>query len=94
MAVLSIVTEIAIICVISPPLDMDSGLGVLNGGVVFALFDYSPEEAGEIPLTEGERLIVCGREDDKWWQVRNGRGQIGEVPCTFLGLYRPTKDVL
>lgn len=73
---------------------MENGLGVLNGGVVFALFSRTPKAEGELPLTEGERLVVQEQGQNKWWVVRNGRGHTGEVPSTFLGLYKQTKDVL
>lgn len=75
---------------------MESGLGHLNRGVVFALFDRQQQEEEELSLTEGERLMVleggCG--ELKWWKVENGRGQTGEVPSTYLGLYKRVTDVL
>lgn len=79
---------------------METGLGQLNGGVVFALFSREQAEEGELSLAEGERLIVQDRgqgrkkESQKWWRVKNGQGQTGEVPSTFLGLYKNVKDVL
>jgi hypothetical protein len=76
---------------------MESGLGQLNKGVVFALFDRSREDEGELSLTEGERLKVMesGKGDDlNWWTVKNGRGETGEVPYTFLGIYKRVTDVL
>ena len=76
---------------------MESGLGQLNGGVVFALFSRPSQEEGELSLTEGERLVIMesGKEEElKWWMARNGRGQTGEVPSTFLGLYKRVTDIL
>lgn len=73
---------------------MESGLGVLNGGVVFALFNRAPGQPGELTLREGERLTVQPSADTKWWDARNGRGQTGEIPMTYLGLYKRVKDVL
>ena len=76
-------------------LEIESGLGRGNGGVVFALFSRAAEEEGELSLHEGERLIVVGGvEESRWWTVRNGQGQEGEVPSTFLGPYKQTRDTL
>ena len=78
------------------PAGMESGLGHLNRGVVFALFGRQQQEEGELSLTEGERLVVLEDEGGglKWWKVKNGRGQTGEVPSTYLGLYKRVTDVL
>lgn len=73
---------------------MESGLGRLNGGVVFALFSRAAEDTGELSLSEGERLTVFHHGNREWWSVKNGRGQTGEVPSTFLGLYKQARDVL
>ncbi len=73
---------------------MESGLGRANGGVVFALFSRAAAEEGELSLQEGERLLVTAGLEGKWWRVRNGRGQEGEVPSTFLGPYKQTRDTL
>lgn len=76
---------------------MESGLGQQNGGVVFALFDRPRQEDGELSLTEGERLVILdsGKGVElQWWKVKNGRGQTGEVPFTYLGLYKRITDIL
>ena len=68
---------------------MENALGVVNGGVVYALFERRAKEAGELSLTEGERLTFLHCEQgNKWWTVENMHGQTGIVPYTFLGLYR------
>ena len=74
---------------------MEDGLGRERGGVVFVLFSREAEESGELSVSEGERLLLLGRMDDsKWWLVRNGQGLEGEVPSTFLGPYKLTRDTL
>ena len=73
---------------------MESGLGQLNGGVVFALFSRPCKEQGELSLTEGEKLVVMETRKQKWWKARNGHGQVGKVPSTYLGLYKCVRDVL
>jgi len=76
---------------------MEKELGVANGGMVFALFSREPEAEGELDLEEGDRLTVLDRHHGNatgWWLVRNGHGQEGEVPHTYLGMYRRVTDVL
>lgn len=74
--------------------EIESGLGRQNGCVVFALFSRAAKEEGELSLCEGERLFVLGGLEGKWWKAKNGRGQEGEVPSTFLGPYKQTRDTL
>lgn len=74
--------------------DMEEGLGQLNGGVVFALFSRPQDEEGELSLSEGEKLVVMDAGVDKWWKARNGHGQTGLVPSTYLGLYKRVQDIL
>ena len=37
------------------------------------MYDCSPKEADELPLTEGEKLTVLDAEHD-WWFARNQQG--------------------
>ena len=72
-------------------------MGVDRNGEVFALFDREEEKNGELGLEEGDRLTVLDRthgNNTGWWFARNGRGQRGEVPYTFLGPYRRVTDIL
>ena len=85
----SVISVSSLCCV-----DMEQGLGQLNGGVVFALFSRPKEEEEELSLSEGEKLVVMDAGMDKWWKARNGRGQIGLVPSTYLGLYKRVQDIL
>ena len=39
-----------------------------------ATFEYSPEQVDELPLTEGERLIVIDEPYDGWYIARNHQG--------------------
>lgn len=80
---------------------MENGLGRMNGGVVFAQFSRAREEEGELSMREGERFLVLDSSygetaEQKWWTVKNGQDMIGEVPSTFLGLYKQVRksDIL
>lgn len=66
-------------------------MGVANGGVVYALFSRNTADTTELNFYEGEQLVVLYRgirgrgEGEGWWEVQNGRGEKGLVPCTYLG---------
>ncbi|XP_053065826.1 apoptosis-stimulating of p53 protein 2 isoform X6 [Acinonyx jubatus] len=64
-------------------------MGIMNKGVLYALWDYEPQHGDELPLREGDCLAVLRREDEEeteWWWARL-QDQEGYVPRNLLGLY-------
>lgn len=65
----------------------------MNRAVVYALWDFEPENPDELRLSEGECLTVLKRDDQsetQWWWARRG-DQEGYVPRNLLGLYPKIK---
>ncbi|XP_030299819.1 apoptosis-stimulating of p53 protein 1-like isoform X2 [Sparus aurata] len=64
-------------------------LGVMNKGLVYALWDYTAQQADELSFNEGDALTVLRRRDetetDWWWARLNDRE--GYIPRNLLGLY-------
>uniref|UniRef100_A0A915E7C5 Uncharacterized protein n=1 Tax=Ditylenchus dipsaci TaxID=166011 RepID=A0A915E7C5_9BILA len=46
---------------------MDSAFSNTHG-LVQALFDFTPQEEGELPFQRGDIITVTNREDDNWWK--------------------------
>ncbi|XP_036961503.1 apoptosis-stimulating of p53 protein 2b isoform X2 [Acanthopagrus latus] len=64
-------------------------MGVMNRGVVYALWDYEPQGEDELGFSEGDCLTVLRREDEvetEWWWARCGDSE-GYIPRNLLGLY-------
>ncbi|XP_074552144.1 apoptosis-stimulating of p53 protein 2-like [Halichoeres trimaculatus] len=64
-------------------------MGVMNRGVVYALWDYEPQNEDELGFSEGDCMTVLRREDDvetEWWWARCA-DQEGYIPRNLLGLY-------
>ncbi|XP_059186752.1 apoptosis-stimulating of p53 protein 2-like [Centropristis striata] len=64
-------------------------MGVMNRGVVYALWDYEPQSDDELGFIEGDCMTVLRREDDvetEWWWARCGDRE-GYIPRNLLGLY-------
>ncbi|XP_036309305.1 apoptosis-stimulating of p53 protein 2 isoform X1 [Pipistrellus kuhlii] len=64
-------------------------MGIMNKGVIYALWDYEPQHEDELPLREGDCMTVLRREDEaevEWWWARLGDRE-GYVPRNLLGLY-------
>ncbi|XP_056151280.1 apoptosis-stimulating of p53 protein 1-like isoform X2 [Lampris incognitus] len=64
-------------------------LGVMNKGSVYALWDYTSQQADELSFSEGDALSVLRRSDDtetEWWWARLNDRE-GYVPRNLLGLY-------
>lgn len=64
-------------------------LGVMNKGLVYALWDYTAQQDDELSFNEGDAISVLRRHDDTetdwWWARLNDRE--GYVPRNLLGLY-------
>lgn len=64
-------------------------MGVMNHGVVYALWDYDSQSDDELGFSEGDCMTVLRREDEvetEWWWARCGDRE-GYIPRNFLGLY-------
>nr|XP_046232665.1 apoptosis-stimulating of p53 protein 2-like isoform X2 [Scatophagus argus] len=64
-------------------------MGVMNRGVVYALWDYKPQNDDELGFSEGDCMTVLRREDEvetEWWWARCGDRE-GYIPRNLLGLY-------
>ncbi|KAK5865499.1 hypothetical protein PBY51_019765 [Eleginops maclovinus] len=64
-------------------------MGVMNRGVVYALWDYEPQSDDELGFSEGDCMTVLRRDDEvetDWWWARCGDHE-GYIPRNMLGLY-------
>ncbi|KAI7791493.1 tumor protein p53 binding protein [Triplophysa rosa] len=64
-------------------------MGIMNRGVVYALWKYDAESPDELSFKEGDCLTVLRREDDEeteWWWARCADNE-GYIPRNLLGLY-------
>ncbi|XP_051979476.1 apoptosis-stimulating of p53 protein 2b isoform X1 [Xyrauchen texanus] len=64
-------------------------MGVMNRGVVYALWDYESESPDELSFMEGDCLTILRREDSdetEWWWARCADNE-GYIPRNLLGLY-------
>ncbi|XP_013172934.1 PREDICTED: apoptosis-stimulating of p53 protein 1 isoform X3 [Papilio xuthus] len=65
-------------------------LGIMNNGLVYAVFSYSAARGDELSFESGARLHVVRKGDDserEWWWCRDDSGREGYVPRNLLGLY-------
>lgn len=73
---------------VPPPPGVQEKMGVMNRGVVYALWDYEPQEEDELGFSEGDCLTVLRREDEvekEWWWARCGDHE-GYIPRNLLGV--------
>ncbi|KAK6470706.1 relA-associated inhibitor-like isoform X2 [Huso huso] len=65
----------------------EESMGVLNNGVLYALWDYTPCNPDELPFRDGDMVTILQRDDegDWWWASLCGRE--GFVHKKYFGLY-------
>ncbi|XP_054986012.1 apoptosis-stimulating of p53 protein 1 [Sorex araneus] len=64
-------------------------LGVMNKGLVYALWGYEAQNSDELSFREGDAITILRRKDEnetEWWWARLGDRE-GYVPKNLLGLY-------
>lgn len=74
-------------CSLCPP-GVQEKLGVMNKGLVYALWDYMAQQTDELSFSEGDALTVLRRRDDtetEWWWARLNDRE-GYVPRNLLGV--------
>uniref|UniRef100_A0A672FEA7 Tumor protein p53 binding protein, 2b n=1 Tax=Salarias fasciatus TaxID=181472 RepID=A0A672FEA7_SALFA len=65
-------------------------MGVMNRGVVYALWDYEPQSEDELGFAEGDCMTVLRRDDGhetEWWWACCGDSE-GYIPRNLLGVRR------
>ncbi|MEQ2216507.1 hypothetical protein XENOCAPTIV_017383 [Xenoophorus captivus] len=63
-------------------------LGVMNKGLVYALWDYMAQQDDELTFSEGDAITVLRRHDDtetEWWWARL-EDREGYVPRNLMGV--------
>lgn len=67
---------------------MQEKLGILNGGVVYGVYEYCSQNADELSFGDGDALLVLRKGDDlerEWWWSRHSDRE-GYVPRNLLGV--------
>lgn len=73
------------------PAGVQEKMGVMNRGIVYALWEYEPQNDDELGLSEGDCLTVLRRDEEvekEWWWARCGDHE-GYIPRNLLGVSRP-----
>jgi growth factor receptor-binding protein 2 len=65
-----------------------SGLSFPPKFVVRALYDFTPQEAGELEFRRGELITVIDQTDQNWWTGEID-GRSGYFPATYVTPARP-----
>lgn len=56
--------------------------------LVRAMYDFTPQEAGELEFRRGEIINVIDRSDSNWWEGEIGNRR-GYFPATYVNPYQP-----
>ena len=72
-------------------LKVQNEIGIINGGKVYSVYDYTAEHEDELTISTNEQLRVLKRSshnDSVWWQAMNSLGKKGLVPGNYFTCYR------
>jgi len=71
-------------------------LGIMNDGIVFAVYTYDAVNSDELCFDESEKMMVLRKGDELekewWWTKKEGSESIeGYIPRNLIGLYPRVK---
>jgi len=49
-----------------------------------SMFDYDPQNDGELAIKEGEILIITEKDESGWWYATSADGREGFVPASYV----------
>ncbi|XP_069500783.1 relA-associated inhibitor isoform X2 [Ambystoma mexicanum] len=68
---------------------VEQSMGLVNNGIVYALWDHLTEESDELCFRQGDTVTILRRDDQEepewWWASLYGRE--GYVPRNYFGLF-------
>ena len=56
----------------------------IEGLEAVALYDFQAQGDDELSVAEGDALWVIEQDGDEWWKCRNGNGNEGVVPASYV----------
>ena len=69
-------------------------LGIMNDGIVFAVYTYDAINSDELCFDEGEKMMVMRKGDElekEWWWTKKDDSIEGYIPRNLIGLYPRVK---
>ena len=63
-------------------------MGILNGGAVYAVYEYGAQNPDELSFRDGDRLLILRKGDDlerEWWWAKIKDSE-GYVPRNLFGV--------
>ncbi|GAA5988012.1 hypothetical protein JCM11641_002129 [Rhodosporidiobolus odoratus] len=61
-----------------------AGTGAQGDDRARALYDYEGQEAEDLPVREGEELVIVERVSSDWLRCRNTSGSTGLIPTSYV----------
>ncbi|WFD14544.1 hypothetical protein MARU1_000550 [Malassezia arunalokei] len=58
---------------------MSSGLGEAT-----ALYTFQGAQAGDLSITQGERIVLLDKVNDDWFRAQSVNGAVGIVPANYI----------
>lgn len=72
-------------------LGIQEKLGILNNGIVYALYDYESQNEDELSFKEGDTIKVLKKGDERekewWWSTVDNKE--GYIPRNLVGVCFP-----
>jgi len=72
---------------VAAPVEAPTAAGPVASGdefEVIVMYGYQALEDSDLPLQQGERLVIMEQAEEHWWKARNGAGRVGMIPSNYV----------
>ncbi|KAJ1106678.1 hypothetical protein NDU88_004079, partial [Pleurodeles waltl] len=69
--------------------EVEQSMGLVNNGIVYALWDHITEESDELSFRQGDTVTILrrdGQDETEWWWA-SLYGREGYIPRNYFGLF-------
>ncbi len=48
------------------------------------MYSYTATQAGDLSITEGDKLLVIDQSEPNWWKAKDSAGNVGFIPSNYV----------
>ena len=59
--------------------------------LVKGLYEFKSDDPDDLPFKKGEILEIIEKPEENWWNARNEKGRVGQIPVPYVEVQAPNR---